>query len=165
MVQLASYLRRVLWKTRVIFPRINGPIEYFSFSYWRRDLHVTSIAEPRKGLAVCRAKRVPLFLSHFKTLSIGPALGIELTATGHFPPVPSPHIFESFSALQTSINRKPNKRASNVRFLVLWAINQNKHASLRSLIISRSQIGDLATVAKWLGGEVTVERTHDLLLC
>ena len=26
MVQLASYLRRVLCKTRLIFPRINGPI-------------------------------------------------------------------------------------------------------------------------------------------
>ena len=27
MVQFASYLRRVLSKTRLIFPRINGPIE------------------------------------------------------------------------------------------------------------------------------------------
>ena len=26
MVQFASYLRRVLCKTRLIFPRINGPI-------------------------------------------------------------------------------------------------------------------------------------------
>ena len=88
-------------------------------SYWRRNRHVTWTTEPREGLAVCRAKRVPLFLSHFKTLSLGLALGIEPTATGHFAPVPSPPIFESFSALQTSINRKPNKRASNVRFLVL----------------------------------------------
>ena len=100
MVQFASYLRRVLCKTRLIFPRINGPIEYFSFSYWRRDLHVTWTAEPREGLAVFRAKRVPLFLSHFKTLSIGLALGIEPTATGLFAPVTSPPIFESFSALQ-----------------------------------------------------------------
>ena len=29
MVQFASYLRRVLYKTRLIFPRINGPIVYF----------------------------------------------------------------------------------------------------------------------------------------
>ena len=28
MVQFASYLRRVLCKTRLIFPRINGPIMY-----------------------------------------------------------------------------------------------------------------------------------------
>ena len=28
MVQFASYLRRVLCKTRLIFPRINGPIVY-----------------------------------------------------------------------------------------------------------------------------------------
>ena len=30
MVQLASYLRRVLCKTRLIFPRINGPNVEFS---------------------------------------------------------------------------------------------------------------------------------------
>ena len=29
MVQFASYLRRVLCKTRLIFPRINGPIDSF----------------------------------------------------------------------------------------------------------------------------------------
>ena len=34
-------------------------------------------SEPRKGLAICRAKAVPLFLSHFKTPSNGPAPGIE----------------------------------------------------------------------------------------
>ena len=34
MVQFASYLRRVLHKTRLIFPRINGPIVYsFSIGY------------------------------------------------------------------------------------------------------------------------------------
>ena len=32
---------------------------------------------PHEGLAVCRAKAVPSFLSYFKTLSIGLALGIE----------------------------------------------------------------------------------------
>ena len=31
MVRFASYLRRVLCKTRPIFPRINGPIDPFRF--------------------------------------------------------------------------------------------------------------------------------------
>ena len=34
-------------------------------------------SEPREGLAAYRAKEVPSFLSYFKTLSIGPAPGIE----------------------------------------------------------------------------------------
>ena len=34
-------------------------------------------SEPREGLAASSAKRVPSFLSHFKTLSNGPAAGIE----------------------------------------------------------------------------------------
>ena len=38
--------------------------------------------EPREGLAICRAKAVPSFLSYFKTPSIGPAPGIKL-ATSH----------------------------------------------------------------------------------
>ena len=38
-------------------------------------------SEPRVGLAACRAKGVPSFLSYFKTLSVGPALGIELTTS------------------------------------------------------------------------------------
>ena len=33
--------------------------------------------EPREGPAACSAKGVPSFLSYFKTLSIGPAPGIE----------------------------------------------------------------------------------------
>ena len=33
--------------------------------------------EPHEGLAVWRTKEVPSFLSYFKTLSIGPAPGIE----------------------------------------------------------------------------------------
>ena len=33
--------------------------------------------EAREGLAICRAKAVPSFLSHFKTLSVGPVPGIE----------------------------------------------------------------------------------------
>ena len=42
-----------------------------------RDRHFTWSSEPREGLAVCRAKEVPSFLSYFKTLSIGPTKGIE----------------------------------------------------------------------------------------
>ena len=42
----------------------------------------TWLSEPREGLPVCRAKGVPSFLSYFKTLSIGPAPGIE-PATSH----------------------------------------------------------------------------------
>ena len=33
MVQFASYLRRVLRKTRLIFPRINGPIVFDVFFF------------------------------------------------------------------------------------------------------------------------------------
>ena len=41
-------------------------------------------SEQREGLAICREKAVPSFLSYFKTLSIGPALGIEPTNCGRF---------------------------------------------------------------------------------
>ena len=37
--------------------------------------------EPREGPAVCRSTAVPSFLSYFKTLSIGPAPGIEPTTS------------------------------------------------------------------------------------
>ena len=50
---------------------------YINVSYWRRDRHFTWSSEPREGPAACRAKEVPSFLSYFKTLSIGPASGIE----------------------------------------------------------------------------------------
>ena len=49
----------------------------FYVCYWRRDRHFTRSPESREGLPVCRAKEVPLFLSYFKTQSIGPAPGIE----------------------------------------------------------------------------------------
>ena len=49
----------------------------FHVSYWRRDHHFTWSSEPREGLAACSTKVVPSFLSYFKTLSIGPAPGIE----------------------------------------------------------------------------------------
>ena len=45
---------------------------------------VTWSSESREGLAICREKAVPLFLSYFKTLSIGPALGIEPSNCGRF---------------------------------------------------------------------------------
>ena len=35
----------------------------------------------RKGLAVCRARKVPSFFRYFKALSIGPAPGIEPTTS------------------------------------------------------------------------------------
>ena len=44
---------------------------------WRRDRHFTWSSEPREGLAACTAKGVTSLLSYFKTLSIGPAPGIE----------------------------------------------------------------------------------------
>ena len=50
---------------------------YINVSYWRRDRHFTWSSEPREGLACCSAKGVPSFLGYFKTLSIGPAPGIE----------------------------------------------------------------------------------------
>jgi len=50
-------------------------------SYWRQYCHFTWLGEPRKGLAFCMAKAVPLFLSYSKTLSIGPATGIKPTTS------------------------------------------------------------------------------------
>ena len=52
---------------------------FFYVSFWRRDRHFTWSSEPREGVAACCAKEVPSsFLSYFKTLSNGPAPGIEL---------------------------------------------------------------------------------------
>ena len=42
---------------------------------WNR--HFTWSLEPLEGPAACSAKGVPSFLSYFKTLSVGPVLGIE----------------------------------------------------------------------------------------
>ena len=49
----------------------------FYVSSWRRNRHFTWSSEPREGLPVCSAKGVPSLLGYFKTLSIGPASGIE----------------------------------------------------------------------------------------
>ena len=53
----------------------------FYVSYWRLDRHFTLSSKPRKGQAIGRAKKAPSFLSYFKTLSIGPALGIKPTTS------------------------------------------------------------------------------------
>ena len=49
----------------------------FYVSYYRRNRHFTWSSEPRESLAACSTKVVPSSLSYFKTLSIGPAPGIE----------------------------------------------------------------------------------------
>ena len=54
---------------------------YFYVTNLRRDHYFTWSSEPREGLAACSAKGVPSFLSYFKTLSIGPAPGIEPATT------------------------------------------------------------------------------------
>ena len=50
---------------------------YFYVSYWRRDRYFTWSSEPREGLAIGRAKGVPSFLCHLKTLSVGLVPGIK----------------------------------------------------------------------------------------
>ena len=49
----------------------------FYVSYWRQGRHFTRPSEPREGPVICSAKGMPSFLSYFKTLSVGPVLGIE----------------------------------------------------------------------------------------
>ena len=66
------YLSVNVFSTKVI---IGDTIFYVS--NWTRDRHFTWSSEPREGLACCSAKEVPSFLGYFKTLSIGPAPGIE----------------------------------------------------------------------------------------
>ena len=66
------YLSVNVFSTKVLFGDT-----IFYVSNWRRDRHFTWSSEPREGLACCSAKGVPSFLSCFKTLSIGPAPGIE----------------------------------------------------------------------------------------
>ena len=68
----ALYLSVNVFSTKVL---IGDTIFYVS--NWRRDCHFTWSSEPRKGLAACTAEGVPSVLSYFKTLSIGPAPGIE----------------------------------------------------------------------------------------
>ena len=72
----ALYLSVNVFSTKVL----NGDTR-FNDSYWRRDRHFTWSSEPREGPAACRAKEVPSFLSYFKTLSVGPAPGMEPTTS------------------------------------------------------------------------------------
>ena len=69
-----------------------GDTIYFYVSYWRRDRYFTWSSESREGLVICRAKAVPSFLSHFKSLSVVPVPGIE----------PATSLFQS-SALPTEL--------------------------------------------------------------
>ena len=68
----AVYLSVNVFSTKVL---IGDSIFYIS--YWRRDHLSTWSSKPRKSLPACSAKGIPSFLSSFKILSIGPALGIE----------------------------------------------------------------------------------------
>ena len=65
-----------VFSTKVL---IGDTIFYVSYRRW--DRHFTWSSEPREGQAVWMAKEVPSFLSYFKTLSIGPAPGIEPTTS------------------------------------------------------------------------------------
>ena len=59
---------------------VNLSVNVFSTKVVIGDTIFTSLArssEPRKGLAACRAKAVPSFLSYFKNLKIGPTPGTE----------------------------------------------------------------------------------------
>ena len=73
----ASKMRReikkaLIWVSMYLVRSTNWG-HYFYVSNWRRDRHFTWSSEPREGLlAACSTKGVPTFLSHFKSLSIGP---------------------------------------------------------------------------------------------
>ena len=56
-----------------------GDTMFMYVSYWRRDRYFTCAlsCKPCECLSACSAKKVPSFLSYFKTLSIGPVPGIE----------------------------------------------------------------------------------------
>ena len=66
------YLSVNVFSTKVLIETL-----YFYVSNWRQDRHFTWSSEPREGLACWSAKGVPSFLGYVKTLSIGPAPGIE----------------------------------------------------------------------------------------
>ena len=92
---------------------------YFYVSHRRLDRHFTCSSESREGLAICQAKAVPSFFSCFKTLSIGPAQGIE-PAT-------------SYSAVKRSTDwANPARRQNinkNISFLSFVACFQSSLAS------------------------------------
>ena len=68
----ARYLSVNVFSTKVLIGTL-----FFYVAYWRRDRHFTWSSEPHEGLAAWSAEGVPSFLSYFKTLSTGPALGIK----------------------------------------------------------------------------------------
>ena len=84
----------------------------FYVSYWRRDRHFTWSSEPREGLAACSTKVVPSFLSYFKTLSIGPAPGME-------------------PATSRSAVTRPTDWANTIRFYSLDASYNSRRGVLR----------------------------------
>ena len=65
-----------IWVSRYLARTTNWG-HFLNISLWRLDCHFTWSSKPCKGLAVCRAKEAPSFLSYFKTLSIGPTMGKE----------------------------------------------------------------------------------------
>ena len=69
----ALYLSFNVFSSKVLI----GDTIFQDISYWRQDHHFMWLSEPREGLAICRAKEVPSFLSYFKTLSMGLTPGIK----------------------------------------------------------------------------------------
>ena len=73
----ALYLRVNVFSMKALI----GDTIFQDISYWRRDHHFMWLSEPREGLAICRAKVVPSFLSYFKTLGTGLTPGIETASS------------------------------------------------------------------------------------
>ena len=72
-----SQIHGINWPKKALFLSVNvfstkvfGGY-YFYVSYWRWDHQFMWSSEPHKGLAGCRAKAVPSFLSFSKTLTVG----------------------------------------------------------------------------------------------
>ena len=69
----ALYLSFNVFSSKVLI----GDTIFQDISYWRQDHHFMWLSEQREGVAICRAKVVPSFLSYFKTLSMGLTPGIK----------------------------------------------------------------------------------------
>ena len=76
---MCSYvpLEHMTYESQCILYERTSRRHYFYVSYWRRDRYFTWSSERREGLAVCWAKAIPSFLSHFKTLCVVQVAGIE----------------------------------------------------------------------------------------
>ena len=100
-----------------------GNIEYFYFPYRRWDRYVTWVSEPREGLAVYRAKRIPFLLVNSRPrVLVRPweSNPRHPVSSSRLPrPLFSSHLARSKYNIPRCVNRKPNKRVSNVIFLVL----------------------------------------------